>query len=47
MLAKRLIVAIILIPVGVTLIKIGGWPFTLFIALLLGLACLGVLHPLY
>ncbi len=38
MLAKRLIVAIILIPVGVTLIKIGGWPLTLFIALLLGLA---------
>jgi phosphatidate cytidylyltransferase len=38
MLVKRLIVAIILIPVGVSLIKIGGWPFTLFIALLLGLA---------
>jgi phosphatidate cytidylyltransferase len=38
MLVKRLIVAIFLIPVGVTLIKIGGWPFTLFIALLLGLA---------
>lgn len=38
MLIKRLIVAIILIPVGVILIKLGGWPFTLFIALLLGLA---------
>jgi phosphatidate cytidylyltransferase len=38
MLSKRLIVAIILIPVGVTLIKIGGWPFTLFIALFLGVA---------
>jgi phosphatidate cytidylyltransferase len=38
MLVKRLIVAIILIPIGVTLIKLGGWPFTLFIALLLGVA---------
>jgi len=38
MLAKRLIVAIILIPVGVALIKLGGWSFTLFIALLLGVA---------
>ena len=38
MLVKRLIVAIILIPVGVTLIYFGGWPFTLFIALLLGVA---------
>jgi phosphatidate cytidylyltransferase len=38
MLVKRLIVAIILIPVGVTLIYLSGWPFTLFIALLLGVA---------
>ncbi len=38
MLAKRLVVAIILIPVGVTLIKLGGWPLTLFISLLLGVA---------
>lgn len=38
MLVKRLLVAIILIPIGVTLIKLGGWPFTLFISLLLGIA---------
>jgi phosphatidate cytidylyltransferase len=38
MLTKRLIVSIILIPVGVVLIKLGGWPFTLFISALLGLA---------
>lgn len=38
MLTKRLIVAIILIPVGVFLIKLGGWPFTLFITLLVGIA---------
>jgi phosphatidate cytidylyltransferase len=38
MLAKRLIVAIILIPIGVALIKLSGWPFTLFIALILGIA---------
>jgi phosphatidate cytidylyltransferase len=38
MLVKRLIVAIILIPVGVTVVYFGGWPFTLFIALLLGVA---------
>ncbi|MBN2257717.1 MAG: phosphatidate cytidylyltransferase [Anaerolineaceae bacterium] len=38
MLVKRLIVAIILIPIGVALINLGGWPLTLFIALLLGLA---------
>jgi phosphatidate cytidylyltransferase len=38
MLVKRLIVAIILIPVGVTFIYFGGWPLTLFIALLLGVA---------
>ncbi len=38
MLVKRLIVAIILIPIGVTLIYFGGWPFVLFIALLLGVA---------
>jgi phosphatidate cytidylyltransferase len=38
MLAKRLIVAIILIPIGITLIKLGGWPLTIFISLLLGVA---------
>lgn len=38
MLVKRMIVAIILIPIGVTLIYFGGWPLTLFIALLLGVA---------
>lgn len=38
MLVKRLIVAIILIPVGVTLIYFSGWPFTLFITMLLGVA---------
>jgi phosphatidate cytidylyltransferase len=38
MLTKRLIVAIVLIPSGVALIKIGGWPFAALISLLLGLA---------
>ena len=38
MLAKRLIVSIILIPIGVSLIAIGGWPYALFIALILGTA---------
>jgi phosphatidate cytidylyltransferase len=38
MLTQRLIVAIILIPVGLSLVAIGGWPFYLFITLFLGLA---------
>lgn len=38
MVTKRLIVAIILIPIGVALIKLGDWPFTIFISLLLGIA---------
>jgi len=44
MLAKRLIVAIILIPIGVTLIKLGGWPLTIFISLLLGVAAWEFCH---
>lgn len=44
MLAKRLIVAIILIPVGVTLIKLGGWPLTIFVSLLLGIAAWEYCH---
>lgn len=38
MLAKRLIVAIVLIPIGIVLIKLGGWPLALFISLVLGMA---------
>ena len=38
MLAKRLLVAIVLIPLGVGLIAIGGLPFGLFIMLVLGVA---------
>jgi phosphatidate cytidylyltransferase len=38
MLVKRLLVAIVLIPIGMTLIVIGGFPFTLIIALFMGLA---------
>lgn len=38
MLAKRVLVAAILLPIGLVLIYLGGWPFTLFIALMLGLA---------
>jgi phosphatidate cytidylyltransferase len=37
-LAQRLIVSILLIPVGLSLVAIGGWPFTLFITLILGVA---------
>jgi phosphatidate cytidylyltransferase len=38
MLTQRLLVSIILIPVGLSLVAIGGWPFYLFITLILGLA---------
>jgi phosphatidate cytidylyltransferase len=38
MLAKRLIVSIILIPIGISLIAVGGWPFASFVALILGTA---------
>ncbi len=38
MLAKRLLVAILLIPIGMFLIALGGWFFGLFIVLVLGLA---------
>ena len=38
MLAKRLIVTIILLPIGMYLIHLGGWPFSAFVALILGLA---------
>jgi len=37
MLADRLKVVIIIIPIGVGLIVIGGWPFTALIALMLGI----------
>lgn len=38
MLGSRLLVALVLLPVGLVLIAIGGVPFVLFIALVLGLA---------
>ena len=38
MLRQRVLVSIVLLPIGLTLIYFGGIPFTLFIALLLGLA---------
>jgi len=38
MLAKRLIVVIILIPVVVGLVSLGGWAYYLFIAFVMGLA---------
>lgn len=38
MLKNRLLVAIVLIPIGITLLKLGGWPLTIFISLLLGVA---------
>lgn len=37
-LSQRLIVAIILVPLGVWLITLGGWPYALFIGLILGIA---------
>ena len=38
MLAKRVLVAVILLPIGLALIFIGGWAYTLMVALILGLA---------
>jgi phosphatidate cytidylyltransferase len=38
MLAKRVLVAVILLPIGLALIFLGGWAYTVFIALVLGLA---------
>lgn len=38
MLAKRLIVVIVLVPIGVGLVGVGGIPFLLFMTVLLGLA---------
>ncbi len=38
MLAKRVLVAAILLPVGLVFIYLGGWAYTLMIALILGLA---------
>ena len=38
MLAKRALVVIILLPIGLALIWLGGWAYALMIALILGLA---------
>ncbi|MES0359684.1 MAG: phosphatidate cytidylyltransferase [Anaerolineales bacterium] len=38
MLRTRVIVAVILLPIGLAIIYLGGWPFTAFVALILGLA---------
>ncbi len=38
MLAKRVLVAVILLPIGLVLIFLGGWAYTAFIALILALA---------
>jgi phosphatidate cytidylyltransferase len=38
MLKQRLLVTIILIPIGIGLVNLGGWPFNLLITLFLGLA---------
>lgn len=38
MLKQRVLVAVILLPIGLALIFLGGWAFTLTIALILGLA---------
>jgi phosphatidate cytidylyltransferase len=38
MLTKRLLVVLVLIPVGSFMIALGGWPFTLFVTLALGIA---------
>ncbi len=37
-LSQRILVAILLTPLGIGLISLGGWPFALFIALVLGAA---------
>lgn len=38
MLRTRVIVAVILLPIGLTIIYFGGWAFTAFVVLILGLA---------
>ena len=38
MLRTRVIVVVILLPIGLAIIYLGGWPFTAFVALILGLA---------
>lgn len=38
MLIKRVLVAVILLPIGLIFIYLGGWPFAVLIALILGLA---------
>ncbi|MBE9473859.1 MAG: phosphatidate cytidylyltransferase, partial [Chloroflexi bacterium] len=38
MLRTRVIVAAILLPVGLVIIYIGGWVFSAFVALIVGLA---------
>lgn len=38
MLTQRLLVAILLIPIGVTFIALGGWPYALLIVAVLGVA---------
>lgn len=38
MLTQRLLVAILLIPIGVTFIALGGWPYALLVVLVLGIA---------
>ena len=38
MLRTRVIVAVILLPIGLTIIYLGNWAFTAFVALILGLA---------
>lgn len=46
MLASRLLVTIVLLPVGMWLIVTGGWAFTLAIALLAGVAAWEIAHML-
>lgn len=43
-LSQRLLVALLLIPIGIALIWVGGAPFALFVALVLGLAALEYAH---
>jgi phosphatidate cytidylyltransferase len=38
MLRSRVLVAVILLPIGIAIIYLGGWVFTAFVALILGLA---------
>lgn len=38
MLAKRVLVVVILLPIGLAMIWLGGWAYTLMVALILGLA---------